>query len=42
MIRVAMTLPKELLNEFDKFLKEKGYNSRNKGFQDAMEEYIQK
>ena len=42
MIRVAMTLPKELVNEFDKFLKEKGYNSRNKGIQDAIKEHIQK
>lgn len=41
MTRIAMTLPKELVNEFDECLKKNGYNSRAKGLQDAMREYIE-
>lgn len=41
MVRVAMNLPKELLVEFDKTCKENGYNSRNKGLQDAMKSFIE-
>lgn len=40
MIRVAMTLPKKLVDEFDEYLKENGYNSRTKGMQEAMNEYM--
>ena len=42
MTRIAMTLPKELVNEFDECLKENGYTSRTKGLQDAMREYIER
>jgi CopG family transcriptional regulator, nickel-responsive regulator len=41
MIRIAITLPKELLNEFDECLKENEYNSRTKGLQNAMKEYME-
>lgn len=30
MIRISMSLPKKLLNEFDKVLKERGYQSRQR------------
>lgn len=40
MIRIAITLPKELLNEFDYVLKKNGYTSRRKGLQYVMEKYI--
>ena len=40
MIRVAITVPKELLNEFDECLKKNRYNSRTKGMHEAMNEYI--
>lgn len=39
-IRITTSLPKELLNEFDEVLKDKGYHSRTKGIQDAFKEYI--
>jgi len=42
MIRVVMTLPKNLLNEFDVCLKQKKFHSRSKGLQDVMREYIDK
>jgi len=35
-----MTLPKELVNELDEVLKEKGYNSRRSGLKDVIGEYI--
>jgi len=41
MTRIAMTLPKELVNEFDECLKKNGYTSRAKGLQDVMREYIE-
>lgn len=40
MTRISVTVPMELLNKFDKVLKENGYNSRTKGLQDAMKEFI--
>ena len=40
MYRTSSTLPKELINEFDKVLKENGYTSRRKGLEDAIKEYI--
>lgn len=40
MTRIAITLPKELLNEFDECLKEKYYTSRTKGLQDVIKGYI--
>lgn len=35
-----MNLPNKLINEFDEVLKENGYNSRTKGLQDVITEYI--
>ena len=35
-----MSLPKKLLNEFDKVLTDRGYNSRSKGIRDALKDYI--
>lgn len=40
MTRVSINLPDELLKELDDCLKEKGYNSRLKGIEDALENYI--
>jgi metal-responsive CopG/Arc/MetJ family transcriptional regulator len=40
-MRLAITLPEKLVNEFDKTCKENGYNSRNKGLQDAMKSFIE-
>lgn len=40
MTRISMNLPNELLKEFDDCLKEKGYNSRSKGIEDALKEYL--
>lgn len=39
-MRISMTLPKELINEFDEVLKENGYTSRSTGLQDVIKEYI--
>jgi len=39
-MRIALSLPKKLLNEFDEVLKDKGYNSRSKGIQNALKDYI--
>ena len=36
----SINLPDELLKEFDEVLKEKGYNSRRNGLQNAIKEYI--
>ncbi|MDO9045597.1 MAG: hypothetical protein Q7U35_09890 [Methanobacteriaceae archaeon] len=41
MTRVAMTLLKKLLNEFDECLKKNGYTSRTKGLQEAMREFME-
>jgi CopG family transcriptional regulator, nickel-responsive regulator len=40
MMRISMSLPKEILNDFDEVLKERGYNSRSKGIRDALNDYI--
>lgn len=40
MTRIAITLPDELLDEFDECLKERGYHSRSKGIKDTIKEYI--
>ncbi|OPX57740.1 MAG: nickel responsive regulator [Methanobacterium sp. PtaB.Bin024] len=40
MYRISSTLPKELINEFDRVLKKNGYTSRRKGLEDAITEYI--
>jgi len=40
MRRISITLPEELLNEFDNCLKEKGYHSRSKGIKNVIKDYI--
>lgn len=35
-----MSLPKEILTEFDEVLEKRGYNSRSKGIRDALKDYI--
>ena len=40
MYKISATLPLKLVHEFDAVLKENGYNSRTKGLQDAIQEYI--
>ena len=39
-MRISMSLPKKLLNEFDDVLKDRGYNSRSNGIRDALKDYI--
>jgi CopG family transcriptional regulator, nickel-responsive regulator len=39
-MRISMSLPKKLLNEFDGVLKDRGYQSRSKGIRDALKDYI--
>jgi len=38
--RISMSLPKELLKEFDEVLRYRGYQSRSKGVRDAIKDYI--
>lgn len=40
MMRISMSLPKEILNDFDEVLKDRGYKSRSKGIRDALNDYI--
>ncbi|PKL72454.1 MAG: nickel-responsive transcriptional regulator NikR [Methanobacteriales archaeon HGW-Methanobacteriales-2] len=40
MMRISMSLPKKLLNEFDDVLQDRGYNSRSNGIRDALKDYI--
>jgi CopG family transcriptional regulator, nickel-responsive regulator len=40
MMRISMSLPKKLLNDFDEVLTDRGYNSRSKGIRDALQDYI--
>ena len=40
MMRISMSLPKKLLNDFDNVLKDRGYNSRSNGIRDALKDYI--
>lgn len=35
-----MSMPKNLLKQFEEILKEKGYQSRSKGIKNALEDYI--
>lgn len=35
-----MSLPKEILTEFDEVLEKRGYTSRSKGIRDALKDYI--
>ena len=39
-MRISMSLPKKLLNEFDEVLRDRGYQSRSKGIRDALKDYI--
>ena len=39
-MRISMSLPKKILNEFDDVLKDRGYQSRSKGIRDALQDYI--
>lgn len=39
-MRISMSLPEKLLEEFDEVLKDRGYNSRSKGIRDALKDYI--
>jgi CopG family transcriptional regulator, nickel-responsive regulator len=39
-MRISMSLPKKLLNEFDEVLRDRGYNSRSNGIRDALKDYI--
>lgn len=39
-MRISMSLPKKLLEDFDEVLQDRGYNSRSKGIRDALEDYI--
>ncbi|EKF86592.1 hypothetical protein [Methanobacterium formicicum] len=41
-MRLAINLPNELVKEFDEILKENGYNSRNKGLQEAINQYMER
>ncbi|OWT33663.1 nickel-responsive regulator [Methanobrevibacter sp. 87.7] len=40
MMRISMSLPKKLLEDFDDVLKSRGYQSRSKGIRDALQDYI--
>ncbi len=39
-MRISMSLPKKLLNDFDEVLRDRGYQSRSKGIRDALKDYI--
>lgn len=40
MMRISMSLPRKILNDFDDVLKDRGYQSRSKGIRDALKDYI--
>lgn len=40
MMRISMSLPKKLLEDFDDVLKNRNYQSRSKGIRDALKDYI--
>lgn len=40
MMRISMSLPKKLLEEFDEVIHDRGYKSRSKGIRDALNDYI--
>ncbi len=40
MMRISMSLPKKLLDEFDEVLNDRGYQARSKGIRDALKDYI--
>lgn len=39
-MRISMSLPKKLLEDFDVVLKNRDYQSRSKGIRDALKDYI--
>ena len=39
-MRISMSLPETLLEEFDNVLADRAYNSRSKGIRDALNDYI--
>ena len=39
-MRISMSLPNKLLNEFDDVLRDRGYQSRSKGIRDAFKDYF--
>ena len=39
-MRISMSLPNKLLNEFDDVLRDRGYQSRSNGIRDALKDYI--
>lgn len=39
-MRISMSLPKELLKDFDEVLNDRRYQSRSKGIRDALKDYI--
>ena len=39
-MRISMSLPRKLLEDFDEVLQDRGYNSRSKGIRDALKDYI--
>lgn len=39
-MRISMSLPRELLKEFDEVLNHRRYQSRSKGIRDAVKDYI--
>ena len=39
-MRISMSLPKKLLEEFDEVIHDRGYKSRSKGIRDALNDYI--
>ena len=39
-MRISMSLPTKLLDDFDEVLKDRGYKSRSKGIRDALNDYI--
>lgn len=40
MMRISMSLPKKLLDQFDEVLNDRGYQVRSKGIRDALKDYI--
>jgi CopG family transcriptional regulator, nickel-responsive regulator len=38
--RISMSIPKDLIDEFDEVLKNRNYHSRSKGIRDALKDYI--
>ena len=39
-MRISMSLPRKLLQDFDEVLHDRGYQSRSKGIRDALKDYV--